>query len=423
MACYGVPQSMLTIMEFGGPQDPTKGGSTKFTFDDRTAAIYLSGSASVKVPWKFFTGSLDYPNCVEFRFKPDSLPNTTSTLISGSEWTLDLVQTTGSFGKLELNFGGDQALTTYMETSGVYYPYFDTSIEYVFGPDYKTGSLDFPISTEYYSNVAINRYNSAGTGSWYEVWLGTSNGDRIITSVSMSIFAPDTQWSSGSHLQIGSNTFTGNVDEVRLWRVPLQRSKFNNHVLFPDATNGNSYTASTEDLLFRLDFEYPKDRNADPYIKNVAINQSYDGTNSYATASQMYTATTYPYQYTPYDRTVTAEVPSLGFGYSNKIRFESASLITDLSYKTRATKKAFDQAPIDSNRLGLFFSPIKELNMDILKAFGDFNIDNYIGDPSDEYKDSYRELGVLRNYYFHNNSNREQNPREYIMLFYFCRIK
>jgi hypothetical protein len=198
-----------------------------------------------------------------------------------------------------------------------------------------------------------------------------------------------------------------------LWKVPLQRSKFNNHVLFPDATNGNSYTASTEDLLFRLDFEYPKDRNADPYIKNVAINQSYDGANSYATASQMYTATVYPYQYTPYDRTVTAEVPSLGFGYSNKIRFESASLVTDLSYKTRATKKAFDQSPIDSNRLGLFFSPIKELNMDILKTFGDFNIDNYIGDPRDEYKDTYSELETLREYYF---ERMNQNINEYIQL-------
>ncbi|MFM8317858.1 MAG: hypothetical protein ACKOAV_05745, partial [Bacteroidota bacterium] len=58
------------------------------------------------------------------------------------------------------------------------------------------------------------------------------------------------------------------------------------------------------------------------------------------------------------------------------------------------------KAPIDSNRLGLFFSPIKELNMDILKTFGDFNIDNYIGDPSDEYKSEYRSLSQLRNYYF-----------------------
>ena len=38
--------------------------------------------------------------------------------------------------------------------------------------------------------------------------------------------------------------------------------------------------------------------------------------------------------------------------------------------------------------------------MDIIKSFGNFNIDNYIGDPSDEFKDNYSELGVLRDYYF-----------------------
>jgi hypothetical protein len=128
----------------------------------------------------------------------------------------------------------------------------------------------------------------------------------------------------------------------------------------------------------------------------------------------MYSASAYPYQYIPYDRTVTANVPSIGFGYGNKIRFEEQTLTTDLSYKTRATKKSFDQAPIDSNRLGLFFSPIKELNMDILKAFGDFNVDNYIGDPSDEYKDTYRELDTLREYYFERLGNR--NINEYIQL-------
>jgi hypothetical protein len=84
-----------------------------------------------------------------------------------------------------------------------------------------------------------------------------------------------------------------------------------------------------------------------------------------------------------------------------------------LSHKSRATKKSFDNAPIDSNRLGLFFSPIKELNMDILKAFGDFNIDNYIGDPSDDYKDSYKELDGLREYYF---ERLDRDINEYIQL-------
>ena len=410
MACYGVPQSLLTIMEFGGPQDPTIGGSRDFSFEDRTAAIYLTQSSSIKIPWKEVNGNV--PSSIEFNFKPSTLPNTQYTLISSSQWTLDLVQTTGSFGKLELNFGGDLGDSPYiLSGSGAGYPYFATTIEYVYGPDLFTGSLEFPISTEYYSNVCVNRIDYGGNSSLYEVWLGTSNGNRIITSVSMSIFTEDSQWISGSSLQIGGNGFVGNVDEFRLWRVPLQRTKFNNHVLHPDSIAGNSYTASTEDLLFRLDFEYPKDRTADPYIKNVAINETYG--ESYASASNMYSASSYPYQYTPYERTVTATVPSLGFNYSNKIRFEEQELVGNLSYKVRATKKSFDRAPIDSSRLGLFFSPIKELNMDIVKAFGDFNIDNYIGDPSDEYRYSYKELENLREYYF---ERLDRNVNEYIQL-------
>jgi hypothetical protein len=418
MACYGVPQSMLTIMEFGGPQDPTKDATTKFTFDDRTAAIHLTGSlngngsSNIKVPWKVAPTTGNYPACVEFRIKPDELPNTSYTLISGSEWKVDFVRTTGSFVSLELNFGGDVGESSYFMTTGVGSPYIDvTSEEYVFGPEYKTGSVNIPLSLENYTSIAINRYNYGGSQSQYEIWMASSDGIRINTFVSMSLLTSDNQWETGSSLQIGGNGFAGNVDEVRLWTVPLQRSKFENHSLFPDAINGNDYDSSTKDLLFRLDFEYPKDRTKDSFIKNVAINESY--TEPFGLANNMYSASAYPYQYTPYDRTVTATVPSLGFNASNKIRFEEQTLVTNLSHKVRATKKSFDRAPIDSNRLGLFFSPIKELNMDILKAFGDFNIDNYIGDPSDEYKDSYKELSVLRNYYF---ERLDRNIYEYIQL-------
>jgi hypothetical protein len=230
----------------------------------------------------------------------------------------------------------------------------------------------------------------------------------------MSILTDDTQWESGNYIEVGSNGYSGNLDEFRLWTVPLQRSKFENHTLFPDAINGNDFDSSTKDLVFRLDFEYPKDRVLDPYIKNVSIDTSYVGDTGFATASNFPSIPAYPYNYIPYDRTVTANVPSLGFNVSNKIRFEEQTLIGDLSYKTRATQKSFDRAPIDSNRLGLFFSPIKELNMDILKAFGDFNIDNYIGDFGDEYKSNYKQLDILRHYYFERLDNRD--IYEYIRL-------
>ena len=192
----------------------------------------------------------------------------------------------------------------------------------------------------------------------------------------------------------------------------MGESVISNHTLMPDAINGNHISSSTADLIFRLDFEYPKDRSSagDPYVKNVSIDTTY---SSFATASNFTSITQYPHQYVSYDRDVTAEVPSSGFNSGNKVRFETQTKILDLNYKSRATKKSYDQAPIDTDRLGLFFSPIKEINMDIMKSLGGFEIDNYIGDPSDDYSSEYKELRDLRTYYF-NRYN--LNLSEYIQL-------
>jgi hypothetical protein len=95
MACYGVPQSMLTIMEFGGPQDPTKGGVSEFTFDDRTAALRLLSGSSVLIPWKAVGAPLEYPQSIEFMFKPDSANS--FTLVSASNFSLAVTSSnTGS---------------------------------------------------------------------------------------------------------------------------------------------------------------------------------------------------------------------------------------------------------------------------------------------------------------------------------------
>jgi hypothetical protein len=418
MACYGVPQSMLTIMEFGGPQDPTAGGVTEFTFDDRTAALRLEPSASVVIPWKNIPSTGLKPQGIEFMVKPDVVK--TTKILQSDTFEISFEQTTGSFVKFEFKIleggsGGPYILEPFESGSPVVETfYFDTSsvdeYPYALGPSFETASLEFPLSTQYYSNILFNKIPETTGGAKYELSIKTSNGEQIIADVKLSIITAEAPWESGSYISIG-NDFDGNIDEVRLWRIPLQDSKFENHTLFPDAINGNSISSSTEDLMFRLDFEYPKDRILDPYIKNVAINQSYG--ESFATASNFYSASNYPYHYFPYERTVTAKVPSLGFNVSNKIRFEDQELVTELSYKHRATKKAFDRAPIDSNRLGLFLSPIKELNMDIVKAFGDFNIDNYIGNPSDQYRSGYKELDTLREYYF---ERLNLNVSEYIQL-------
>ena len=380
MACYGVPSSMLTIMEFGGPQDPTAGGVTKFTYEDRTAAILLDGGGYIELPWK----TSPQPNAVEFNFNTTA-PVQSSLLKVDGEWELKVTPVSGSYATLDF----------YVSSSGTLY---------------SASTENIPLFKNEYNTVLVNRTVGVSTEE-FDVYVLTTSTDRIKLSVSASVTVPITSaWETAGVLEVGRG-LVGTFDEFRLWSVPLQYSRLEEHALQPDSISGNSYTASTSDLLFRLDFEYPKDRSVDTDIKNVAINPSYG--EDFATAVAFTSAPEYPYQYLPYERTITATIPSLGFNYSDKIRLEDSELISDLSYKKRATKKSFDTAPVDSNRLGLFLSPTKELNMDIIKSFGQFNIDNYIGNPSDDYSDTYTELNTLRSYYFQRVN---RNLNEYIQL-------
>ena len=389
MACYGVPQSLLTIMEFGGPQDPTLGGSTKFTFDDRTAAInFTNTNEYVQTDWKEVSGT--YPNSVELRVnltQPGNYGIVKAESGSIQNWKLGVTNTKGTFGTLDFYVSASTGLVASASTS------------------------EFNIFNDEYTEIVINR-TLVGANSSFQIIAKDALGDRIRTQVTSAplVLTGNTSWNTGSLIKIGY-ALSGSMDEFRLWKQPLEDGVIETHTLLPDATNGNSYTASTEDLWVRFDFEYPKDRTADNNLLNVAVSQAYGVT--YGTTVSFPSSSIYPYQYTPYDRTVTANVPSLGFNQSDKIRFEQQTLVGDLSHKVRATKKAFDRAPVDSNRLGLFFSPVKELNMDILKSFGSFNIDNYIGAPADEYKDDYNELRILREYYF---ERLDRDIYEYIQL-------
>ena len=386
MSCYGIPSSMLTVLEFGGPRDITKGGTTKFTYEDRTASINISGSSKIEIPWKSFDG--DFPNSVEVRVNSEIRQD--QQIIYGSDWSVDVIQDTGSMARFQLTVGTESALTEPMS-----------------------------FFNDEYTQIVVNRETGSLGNSDFTLYAKEGFQERIRNEVSVTLSAPSSSWESGTSIFIGDTTFTGSVDEVRLWNTALNELVIENHTLLPDAINGNHSSASSEDLLFRNDFEYPKDRGTYSDIKNVAIKQTY---TTSSIASGFDSITEYPYNYTPYERTVTAQVPQSGFNYSNKVRFETqynldGSEIGEnnigLSYRERSTQKSYDQSPIDSDRLGLFFSPIKEINMDILRSVGPINVDDFIGNPSDDYNDSYTDLTTFREYYFQRYN---LNFNEYIQL-------
>lgn len=381
MACYGIPKSLLTIMEFGGPQDPDREENIQFTFDDRTASVVFNEGSEVEVAWKEYAPSGKYPKAIEIRFNTEK--RETQTLLSnGTHWRIDITPTEGAMGTVDFYISGSTEL-------------YSASV----GP--------LSIYDGEYEQLLINQ-----TGSDFDIYVGESTiGGTSLTVYTGSVTVSDSEWDSGDELTIGTD-YIGKVDEFRLWTTPLDIDSFRNHTLFPDAIDGRSLFSSTEDLIFRLDFERPQPLDTNDTIKNVAINTGYGETH--AVASGFSTVTNYPFNYYPYERTVIATIPSYGFTYTDKVRFEDAELIDDLSYKKRATRKSFDMAPIDSNRLGLFLSPNRELNLDVIKAFGGkFDIHDYIGDPKDLHSIRYTELGKIRRYYF---KRLNRNVNEYVQL-------
>jgi len=410
LSCYGIPSSNLSILEFGGPE-VTETTKSKLVYDNLTTALKMNMGSVVEVGWGTTNNSSSLrPNTIEFFIKPSQ--NTNYTLISGSGWNLSLTASLSDskFGQVAFNYDATNTLS----------------------------SSILPVYNGQFFGISVSS-GSAGL----KLDIRQANKERTIfeESITASVVS---NWNNGSTIRLGGN-YSGSVDEFRLWSSQLDTQRFYEHVSFPEMINGNDIHGSTDELHFRLDFEYPKNLAQTSSLINVDTNIYYPtiqlnpstslqltrnileetgsikldaikSENIYtvfsASAIGFSSSVNYPHNFEVIDRTVVLEIPDLGSGrYStNKVRFEeqytfdgtkiTGSIGVDLSVKSRATKKAFDQSPTDSNRVGLFFSPTKELNIDIAKSLGGINLDNYIGDPSDRLKSNYTSLDNLRHYYF-----------------------
>jgi hypothetical protein len=86
---------------------------------------------------------------------------------------------------------------------------------------------------------------------------------------------------------------------------------------------------------------------------------------------------------------------------SNKIRLETNKLsFGGLSVDKRSELSAYDLASLDSNKLGIYFSPTDVINEDIIYSVANLDFDQYIGDPRDKYKYRYRTLEDIATTYW-----------------------
>lgn len=401
LSCYGIPASNLSIFEFGGPTPETTGSITskgKFEMENVTYYLQMNSGSYIQTNWTN-TNRNRKPDTIELFLKPAYSGD--FTIISGSNWNLKIS------GSIDSNYG--RAQLNILQN----------------GNPLQIQSSQLPIFNGKIFGIKASRDIQSVSASVFNLYVCQSEKNNIIFSSSVSTTVSSSNWDSGSIIRICSN-YTGSMDEFRLWADALSGSIFEQHNLFPEMINGNGYSSSTADLMFRLDNEYPKNLGAanPSRLINVAANIKLSGSltrNDYedSTTYSSFTSTNpsasfsasafnfssipnYPYNFEPIERTVVVSIPDgIGSRYVNdRVRFEEKKLVTDLSSKSRATEKSMESAPNDSTRMGAFFSPTKELNIDIAKSFGDFNLADYIGDPSDKYKDEYKKLSKLRNYYF-----------------------
>ena len=214
----------------------------------------------------------------------------------------------------------------------------------------------------------------------------------------------------------GLMMFSGSLQEYRSWLEHLSQETFDFHTLNPTSYASSLTATSSFDTLVR---HYPlgSDLNAvDHTLTNHRLLSSshpaqtvldaqlqYGGDpddlvnsgSSYATMSFFPTPTNSQRgNYEPVEETYYIQGASLGatLPKSQKIRFDDNELVTTLSPIATAEISKFDNASIDSNRLGLFYSMADQINKEIFNQIGDVALDDYVGDPDDTYELEYHDL-------------------------------
>jgi hypothetical protein len=277
-----------------------------------------------------------------------------------------------------------------------------------------------PSSTIYWDDVSVRKVltntDSITDGFSYQLSVKkySSGLDRVVqsstallhitgsSSVSSSYNA---SWTGSGDLFIGGkpgsvfgSQLTGSLMEFRLWNEPLKEQFFNNHVSDPKSYVGNSSVSSYENLTVRYSFDDNTALSNGTAIRDISSNQTttipgysqgFGGINTFESVV---------------DDTKTF-LPNYGpnRGSTDKIRIENNFLSgsgTSLSVNERHDYSSNNFSPVDSPKIGVYFSPTDVVNDDIVSSVANLDFNQILGDPRDNFKLHYPELKESSDKYF-----------------------
>ena len=402
---YGIPSTILRVKEYGGPkisddESPQYEITRKFT-----KALDFRGAQSIKVAWANDSSTSRKPDTIEFRFRAATGSN--QILVekqdnNNQDFFIRLKDNGSSdnYGYVSFMLSGSavgQDIGQYKELLSSELPVYDGDF-YSVMVNRTSGSSNTSISQSY--NLNVGKYDE----SRHKIHLySTSTMD--VTQAASSSFS--NAWTGSGEIYIGGSgsagvadvgvAFSGSIMEYRNWTEVLNTGSFKNHIANPKAYDGNSVSSSYENLVLRYSMNDNKDLSSDTEgIRDVSSNQT-------STLSGSHSGFTGNFFRSVVDEQKT-HIPSIGGlrRSTDKIRIENNDLKSGYSLNPdrRSTKSAYDTAPNDSNKVGIWFAPTDVINNDIINSVGDLNFEDYLGDPRDKTELSYRGLNYVADNYW-----------------------
>ncbi len=423
--CYGIPSSILRVREYGGP-NPNKNKPSFQITRKFTKAIEFKAGQYVETTWANDTNSGRKPDTIEMRFRAASGSNQTLWQ-AGTDIALRLVDngSADDYGTVQffLEGGANPDLTVSSDSLPIYDGEFYNvmltrmSASVQNSGFHHSGSSAGQLTSDSTSqnilySLYVGRYDS---GLSRIIYKSFTSGSTSTTSNNSAFVGNETAYIGGKPSNDFGNQLSGSIMEFRYWNTALNSGSFDNHVAAPKAFDGNHISASYTDLVLRYSFDDDKDLSSSTSIRDTSADQSYtaEGTaNGYTSGNR------------PHFRKLVdqqkAKVPNLGpnIRVENKVRIEESKLLNGLSVDERSEVSAYDLAPLDSSKLGVYFSPTDVINEDIILSVADLDYDQFIGDPRDKYKRRYRRLDDAATSYWQ-KYNAPNNFWDYMRLIRF----
>lgn len=462
LSVYGIPNNLITFKEFGGGYSNTLESSSYFSEDKEYLLEFLGNEDE----FILISGSTDPYRTIQFKLHIDPTNYTSSNLIipihnsvydTGEKiYSMGFVKTTNNLGRIYFNIKKDDS--TFSTLTSPFNLFSDEPMTVFLKRNYPDKKFDVsesassvPIKYEIQvyrdsqsgRNVSVNHefYLSASFNGIFddynELYFGNiEEYSDIISEISEILESEDESFTfikesdslSGftnqSYPNYSIQKFKGCLDKINIWRIPLTED-----VCFINSRNVGYYSSnhpssSYNDTIFRFDLGIPTDISSASFTDLGYVlenkNKKYSGSSAYLynfsgsnVTQSLYTSSCVTSSFSDFPHQTKEFLLTNEFitNYVGPGRFENRKIShipntdsqIELSPNRSSVKKSIFSRNQDSNRLGIFISPVFERNKDILNFFGNYDIMESVANPNTRNKRGYLELDELRSFYAKEN--------------------